>query len=57
MEEVKNNLIYGIKEEARKAKKTGLTKRQFLFCEFIKIFFDLNFCYWIVVLSILFFEK
>lgn len=53
MEEIKKAII----EEAKRAKKVGLTKRQFLFCEFIKMFFGLNFCYWIVVLSILFFEK
>lgn len=46
-----------IREEAQRAKKHGLTFRQFLFCEFIKIFFGLNFCYWAIVFTIIFFEK
>jgi len=41
---MKNILIDFIKEEATRAKKEGLTKRQFITCEIIKAFLIIGAC-------------
>lgn len=53
MEEIKKAII----EEAKRAKKAGLTKRQFIFVEIIAIFFGFLFVWSAIITLIIFFEK